>query len=132
MNEKKYGDPDFGCTLDDLKAHAELAQTVAGVSFEGNARKVGAILAVAGAGSEMIAEIEQLQAQRNELLAALTSLVLFSKPTKTNAVALNNAHRVIAKYDGIVRQNSGAAHGPDITLPDGTGLDLARAKAVQS
>lgn len=38
--------------------------------------------------------------ERDELLAALESLVLFSKPTKTNAVALQNAHIVIANAKG--------------------------------
>lgn len=35
-----------------------------------------------------------------ELLEALEALVLFSKPTKTNAVALNHAYQVIAKARG--------------------------------
>lgn len=71
VNDKKYGDPDFGCTLAELKLHAELAQTINGISIEGNARKAGAILAVAGAGSELITEIEQLQALQGELVKAL-------------------------------------------------------------
>lgn len=35
------------------------------------------------------------ETEANKLRAALESLVLFSKPTKTNAAALNNAHRVL-------------------------------------
>ncbi|WP_443698583.1 hypothetical protein [Pseudomonas sp.] len=38
--------------------------------------------------------------QRDDLLAALTSLVLFTKPSMTNAAALNNAHQAIAKATG--------------------------------
>lgn len=36
----------------------------------------------------------------NELLEALESLVLFSKPTKTNSAALSNAYSVIEKARG--------------------------------
>lgn len=38
--------------------------------------------------------------QRDDLLAALTSLVLFTKPKPFNAAALNNAHQAIAKATG--------------------------------
>ena len=40
------------------------------------------------------------EAQRDELLAALESLVLFTNPKPSNAVALNNAHQVIARVKG--------------------------------
>lgn len=40
------------------------------------------------------------EAQRDELLAALESLVLFTNPKPSNAVALNNAHQVIARAKG--------------------------------
>lgn len=40
------------------------------------------------------------EAQRDELLAALESLILFTKPSKSNAVALNNAHAAIASAKG--------------------------------
>lgn len=71
----------------------------------------------------------RLEDQRDALLAALESLVLFTNPKPSNAVALNNAHQAItaAKGSGIMRTNAGAAHGPDITLPDGTGVDVAKA-----
>lgn len=42
----------------------------------------------------------RLIAAAPELLEALESLVLFTKPTKSNAVALNNAHNIIAKARG--------------------------------
>ena len=42
----------------------------------------------------------ELHTQRDELLAALTSLVLFTKPKPFNAAALNNAHQTIAKATG--------------------------------
>lgn len=42
----------------------------------------------------------QLIAAAPELLEALEMLILFSKPTKTNAVALSNAYSVIAKALG--------------------------------
>lgn len=35
--------------------------------------------------------------RETELRIALESLVLFSKPTKTNAAALSNAHRVLGE-----------------------------------
>lgn len=40
------------------------------------------------------------EAQRDELLAALERLVLFTNPKPSNAVALNNAHQVIARVKG--------------------------------
>lgn len=36
------------------------------------------------------------ETESQKLRAALESLVLFTKPTKTNAAALNNAHQVLA------------------------------------
>nr|DAM52196.1 MAG TPA: hypothetical protein [Caudoviricetes sp.] len=46
------------------------------------------------------AEIKELTAQRDELLAALETIILFTKPSKSNAVALHNAHEVIARVKG--------------------------------
>lgn len=43
---------------------------------------------------------KRLRAQRDELLAALESLVLFTNPKPSNAVALNNAYQVIARTKG--------------------------------
>jgi hypothetical protein len=63
MNPKKFGGEDFGHTLADLKAMAPHAQTVDGVKFEGNAKKVSAILILAGLSGELIAEIERLQGE---------------------------------------------------------------------
>lgn len=40
------------------------------------------------------------QGMRHELLAALTSLVLFTKPSLSNAAALNRAHQAIAQATG--------------------------------
>lgn len=40
-------------------------------------------------------KIDRLECVQASLLSALESLVLFTKPTKTNAVALNNAHVLI-------------------------------------
>lgn len=59
---KKYGGEDFGSTLTELKAMAPHAQTVDGVNFEGDSRKVSAILVLAGVGGELVEEIEKLQA----------------------------------------------------------------------
>lgn len=53
--------------------------------------------------SEVIALVEQKRAtesQRDELLAALDSLILFTKPSKSNAAALNNAYAAIARVKG--------------------------------
>lgn len=36
----------------------------------------------------------------DEVVSALESLILFTKPSKSNAVALNNAHAVIASAKG--------------------------------
>lgn len=38
-------------------------------------------------------------AERDKLRQALEALVLFTKPTKSNAAALNNAHRVLAETE---------------------------------
>jgi hypothetical protein len=43
---------------------------------------------------------EHLLRTAPELLAALESLVLFTNPKPSNAVALNRAHQVIAKARG--------------------------------
>lgn len=40
-------------------------------------------------------EWDTVTEQRDQLLSALESLILFTKPTKSNAAALANAHRVI-------------------------------------
>lgn len=45
--------------------------------------------------------VATLERQRDDLRAALESLILFTKPTLSNAVALNNAHQVIAKIKGV-------------------------------
>lgn len=45
-------------------------------------------------------QYDALKASNAELLSALESLVLFSKPAKANAAALNLAHQVIAKNRG--------------------------------
>jgi hypothetical protein len=101
VSNKKYGDPDFGKTLAELKLHAELAQTTDGFSIEGNARKVGAVLAVAGAGAELIAEIEQLQERRDELLAALEGLVRATDPDAGDlSDLLAKCNSAIAKAKG--------------------------------
>jgi hypothetical protein len=51
-------------------------------------------------GEEVMRGTLAIIAQRDDLLAALTSLVLFTKPSLTNAAALNNAHQAIAKATG--------------------------------
>lgn len=71
---KKFGDQDFGNTLAELKAMAPHAQTIDGVKFEGNAKKVSAILILAGVGSELIAEIERLQAVEASVIDMATML----------------------------------------------------------
>jgi hypothetical protein len=45
-------------------------------------------------------EMRRVTAERDELLAALTGLVLFTKPKPFNSLALHNAHRVIALATG--------------------------------
>lgn len=50
-------------------------------------------------------EITTLERQRDELLAALESLVLFTNPKPSNVVAINNAHRVIARTKGRAMPN---------------------------
>ncbi|WP_288077382.1 hypothetical protein [Pseudomonas sp.] len=42
--------------------------------------------------------VATLERQRNEALAALNTLILFCKPSKTNAVALSHAIRVAGQY----------------------------------
>lgn len=73
MSQKKYGGEDFGSTLEELKKLAPLAVTMEGVSFNGPARKVGAILALAGVGVELIAEIERLRAEEERLRMQLVA-----------------------------------------------------------
>lgn len=68
MNPKKFGGEDFGHTLAELKAMAPHAQTVDGVKFDGNAKKVSAILILAGLGGELIAEIERLNAELDKAI----------------------------------------------------------------
>lgn len=60
MNLKKFGGEGIGFTLAELKAMAPHAQTVDGVKFEGDAKKVSAILILSGLSRELIAEIERL------------------------------------------------------------------------
>lgn len=72
MDEKKYGGEEFGSTLAQLKNMVPLAATVEGVSFEGDLRKIGAILELAGAAGELIAEIEELQAHAERWCFGLT------------------------------------------------------------
>lgn len=45
-------------------------------------------------------EIERLTSERDQLQQALEMLILFTKPAKSNAVALANAHTVIAAVKG--------------------------------
>jgi len=52
--------------------------------------------------SDQVRANARLIAAAPELLRALESMVLCSKPTKTNAVALNYAHQIIAKARGDV------------------------------
>jgi hypothetical protein len=50
--------------------------------------------------------VATLERQRNEALAALNSLILFTNPTKTNAVALNHALRVAGQYKATIGQQA--------------------------
>lgn len=88
MTEKKYGGEDFGSTLAELKKLAPLAVTMNGVKFEGDARKAGAILALAGVGGELIAEIEHLQAEAERLRMQLAAC---------GVVAMSNTPETAAK-----------------------------------
>lgn len=70
---KRYGDPQFGNTLDELKVLAPHAQTVDGVTFDGPAHKVGAILTLAAAAGELIAEVEALREVAREFAGYFSS-----------------------------------------------------------
>ena len=50
--QKRYGHPQFGHTLEELKALAPHAQTVDGIQFDGPARKVGSILTLSASAGE--------------------------------------------------------------------------------
>lgn len=67
MSDKKYGDPVFGKTLAELKALVPLTGTLDGISFDGPAKKCSAILIAAGSLGELVADVEMLQAERDEL-----------------------------------------------------------------
>lgn len=58
--------------------------------------KVGTIHAVCD-----LDDVLELRRQRDELTKALEMLILFSKPTKSNAAALANAHAAIASTKGV-------------------------------
>lgn len=62
-------------------------------SYHDAHRIIACVNACAGIPTEALPNLLQ---QRDQLLAALEALVLFSNPTKSNAVALNNAHKAIA------------------------------------
>ena len=63
-----------GETLAELKALVPQAQTMSGVSFEGPARKVGAILKLAALSGDFIERIEYLEAEMKEV-AAMANLL---------------------------------------------------------
>lgn len=44
---------------------------------------------------DMVDRLAACSAQRDALRDALASLILFTKPSKTNAVVLNHAHEVL-------------------------------------
>ncbi|AEM24776.1 hypothetical protein F414_gp23 [Cronobacter phage ESP2949-1] len=56
--------------------------------------------------------ITTLERQRDDLLAALESLVLFTNPKPSNAAALNNAHQVIARTKGRAMPNQADKASP--------------------
>lgn len=78
---------DRGITLDgepysmaELKAHAELAQDITGVSFEGPAAKVGAILTSAGMARDYLERIEALEALLIEVRDELGGAMIATGP----------------------------------------------------
>ena len=71
---------------------------------EANARRiVSCVNACAGIDTEIIErnanKVSDLLTQRDELLAALKGLMLFTKPMKSNAVALNHCMRLIERIE---------------------------------
>lgn len=73
-NGKLYGGPD-GHTLEELKQMAPIAQTLNGVEFEGNTFKLRAILGVAAAGVDLVAEVERLQRELDECNEAMQGMI---------------------------------------------------------
>jgi hypothetical protein len=71
---KLYGGPD-GHTLEQLKKMAPVAQTLNGVKFEGNSFKLAAILGVAAAGVDLVAEVERLQRELDECNEAMQGMI---------------------------------------------------------
>ncbi|MNH00574.1 hypothetical protein D3C81_441850 [compost metagenome] len=55
-------------------------------------------------------DYDKLEDMAKALKAALTSLVLFTKPTKSNAAALNNAYQVLGTNEKV---KNGSSPSPD-------------------
>lgn len=62
ISPKLYGG-EFGDTLEQLKARVPFTKDMQGLGFDGDARKVGAVLLLAGVSGELIEHIEQLTAE---------------------------------------------------------------------
>lgn len=84
-----YGSDFYICKL----CHAESG---AGVLNKGIPHEPGCAVGNAEASAATNSHDHPQSPDAGAMVEALELLVLFSKPTKTNAVALNNAHRVIA------------------------------------
>lgn len=102
---KRYGDPQFGNTLDELKVLAPHAQTVDGVTFDGPAHKVGAILTLAGAAGELIADIERLQGLIEDLELALQDAEERAESAGRNASAFEGRMGDLQVENGKLRDS---------------------------
>ena len=65
---------EFGDTLEQLKARIPFTKDMAGLGFDGDARKVGAVLCLAGVSGELIEHIEQLTAEL-ESVRSMTAML---------------------------------------------------------
>lgn len=65
---------EFGDTLEQLKARVPFTQDMQGLGFDGCARKVGAVLLLAGVSGELIEHIEQLTAELESVKAMAAML----------------------------------------------------------
>jgi hypothetical protein len=90
---------------DDIALASDIADTETGQASEANARRIAACWnACAGISTEVLelnataGGVATLERQRNVALDALNTLILFTKPTKTNAVALHRAISVAGQY----------------------------------
>lgn len=73
IGQRLYGG-EFGDTLEQLKARIPFTKDMQGLGFDGDARKVGAVLCLAGVAGELIEHIEQLTAEL-ESVRSMTAML---------------------------------------------------------